>query len=93
MNKKRVLGVVFITVWAIIAVLALTWGIRFDWPDNVHVDYGVPFVWGTLTLSTIIGAVNIWSVDILALTTNLVFWIGIMLVASVALVFFVKEKE
>jgi len=93
MNKKRVLGVVFITVWAIIAVLGLTWGIRFDWPDNVHVDYGVPFVWGTLTLSTIIGAVNIWSVDILALTTNLVFWIGIMLVASVALVFFVKEKE
>ncbi len=93
MNKKRVLGVVFITLWAIIAVLALTWGIRFDWPDNVHVAYGVPFVWGTLTLSTIIGAVNIWSVDILALTTNLVFWIGIMLVASAALAFFVKEKE
>jgi hypothetical protein len=74
-----------------LTILAVTWGTRFDWPDNVHIDYGFPFAWSTNTLSTITGAVNIWTVDIAALMMNLGLWLGIMLIIeSVLMYFFVK---
>ncbi len=92
MKKKTILTLVFIAVLTVITVLATTWGNRFDWPDNVHVDYGFPFVWATQTLSTIAGAANIWAVDIAALTMNLALWLGILFVGSVVLMLLNKEK-
>lgn len=76
---------IFIILWSAAIVLALTLGITFDWPDYVHVNYGFPLVWGTHTLNTIHGPVDIWQVDTLALLVDLVFWLGSLLVGVVAL--------
>jgi hypothetical protein len=82
----------FLVIWTVLTILATTWGTRFDWPDNVHIDHGFPLVWATQTLSTIIGPVNLWEVNISALILNLTFWLTIMLiVASIMLYFFNRE--
>ena len=77
MKKKSILFVLFfMVVWTILSILCITWGNRFDWPDNVHIDYGFPFVWSTQTLSTITGAVNLWAVDTTVLIWTLFFgWV------------------
>ena len=82
----------FIVIWTILTIIALTLGNRFDWPDNVHVDYGFPFVWSTNTLSTISGAVNLWIVDISVLIMNLGLWLGIMLIIEEGLLYFLSKK-
>ena len=71
----------------------MTWGSRFDWPDNVHIDYGLPLVWATQTLSTIIGPVNLWEVDITALVFDLALWLGIMLVVASIMLYFFNQKN
>ena len=93
MTKERILFLLVVnTLWIVLTILAITWGTRFDWPDNVHVDYGFPFVWSTNTLSTITGAVNIWTVDFTALTMNLGLWLGIMLVTEFILTYFLNKE-
>lgn len=77
----------------ILTILFMTWGTRYDWPDNVHVDYGVPFTWSTQTLSTIGGSVNLWTVDITALILNLVLWLGILLISTAVLLYFFNKKS
>jgi hypothetical protein len=91
-KKITIVTLALIAAFCIIAILAVTWSNQIDWPDNVHVDYGFPFVWATQTLSTIAGAVNIWTVDITALTMNLVLWLGIMVICSAVLMLLIKEK-
>ena len=93
MMKKTIITLAFVAVLAVITILATTYGNQIDWPDNVHVDYGFPFVWATQTLSTIVGAVNIWAVDIVALTMNLSLWLGITIVGSAALMLLIKGKD
>ena len=95
MSKEKILVILFFLVtWTILTILAVTWGTRFDWPDYVHIDYGFPIVWTTQTLSTIIGPVNIWEVDVSALTMDLTFWLGIMLIAaSTMLYLFNRERS
>lgn len=90
MKKKTIMTLVLIAAFCIITIIAITRGNQVDWPDNFHIDYGFPFVWATQTLSTIVGAVNIWVVDITALTMNLVIWLGIMVVCSAVLIFLDK---
>jgi len=93
LTKKGLLIVVsFLLLWTILTILAVTWGIKYDWPDNVHLDYGFPLVWSTNTLSTIIGSVNLWAVDVTALIMNLIFWLGIMLVTVSILFYFFNKK-
>jgi hypothetical protein len=93
LTKKGLLIVLsFLLLWTILTILAVTWGTRYDWPDNVHLDYGFPLVWSTNTLSTIIGPVNLWIVDVTALMMNLIFWLGIMLVTASILVYFFNKK-
>lgn len=93
MNKKRINVILsFMIIWIILTIGAITWGSRFDWPDNVHIDYGFPFVWSTNTLSTIVGAVNLWTVDITALIMNLTFWLGIMLIIEIVLFYFFNKE-
>lgn len=83
----------FLFLWTILTILAVTWGTRFDWPDNVHIDYGFPLVWSTQTLSTIVGPVNLWTVDITALMMNLIFWLGIMLITAPIMLYFFNKKS
>ncbi len=91
-RSKFLLLTSFIVIWTILTITALTLGNRFDWPDNVHVDYGFPFVWSTNTLSTISGAVNLWIVDISVLIMNLGLWLGIMLIIEEGLLYFLSKK-
>jgi len=93
MTKKSILILLAISIlWIVITILAVIWGTRFDWPDNIHVDYGFPFIWSTNTLSTITGAVNIWTVDITALTMNIGLWLGIMLIIESVVLYFFNKK-
>ena len=92
MTKKRILILLSLNIlWVALTIIAVAWGTRFDLPDNVHIDYGFPFVWSTNTLSTIAGAVSIWAVDITALIINLGLWLGIMLITESILLYFLKK--
>ena len=82
----------FLLVWTVLTIFAVTIGTRFDWPDNVHIDYGLPLVWATQTLSTIIGPVNLWDVNITALMIDLALWLGIMLVTASIMLYFKKSR-
>ena len=94
MNKKNIsIILVFLVFWTILTILAVTWGNRLNWPDNVHVDYGFPFVWSTNTLSIITGAVNIWTVDITVLIMNLGLWLGIMVIIEVVLLYYFNKNN
>ena len=91
--KRRFLILLAINIfWVILTILAVSWGTRFDWPDNVHINYGFPLAWSTNTLSTIAGAVNIWVVDITALILNIGLWMGIMLITESVLLHFFDKK-
>ena len=93
MTKKRILILLAINIfWVTLTILTAAWGTRFDWPDNVHINYGFPLVWSTNTLSTIAGAVNIWVVDITALILNIGLWMGIMLITESVLLHFFDKK-
>ena len=63
-------------VFSIFAIIAIAGGFTYNWPDFVHTNYGFPLVWGTHTLDTIVGPVDIWHVDIWALVIDMVLWLG-----------------
>lgn len=73
---------------AVIAIIALTWGTQYNWPDFVHVNHGLPLTWGVHTLSTIAGPTNTWelnlrwNVNLTSLTVDLALWLGLILIAS-----------
>ena len=90
--RDFLIALVFMCLWLIVTVVAVTWGTHYDWPDNVHTDYGLPFVWSTNTLSTFVGAVNIWTVDLSALIMNLCFWMGIMIAVTAVMLYFFNKK-
>ena len=76
--KKRFLILTFLLVWIFVICLGLLGGFTYNWPDNVHIDYGLPLNWGTNTLSTFVGPVDDWSVNIFNLFVDLIFWLGTM---------------
>jgi len=84
---KKVLVLIFLSVWVLITCLALLFGFTYNWPDNVHVDYGLPLTWGTNTVSTLVGPVDQWSVNIMNLLWDLIFWLGLM-VASISVLLY-----
>ena len=92
LEKKFWIVLSFMVVWAVLTVFAITWGTRFDWPDYVHVDYGFPFVWGTNTLSTIVGPVDLWNVDVSALMIDLAFWLGLMVIVASIILYLLNRK-
>lgn len=94
MTKKSLLILFsFLLIMALLTILAMSWGNRFDWPDNVHIDYGFPLTWSTQTLSTIIGPVNLWTVDIAALILNLTIWLTITLITTTILLYLLNKKS
>ncbi|UCD44204.1 MAG: hypothetical protein JSV27_08685 [Candidatus Bathyarchaeota archaeon] len=69
------------TIRAILSALmiaALTWGTRYNWPDNVHERHGLPITWGVHTLVTIVGPVDTWSVNMTSLLLDLILWLALM---------------
>jgi hypothetical protein len=91
-KKSSLIVVSFLFLWTILTVVAVTWQTRLDWPDNVHIDYGFPLVWSTQTLSTIVGPVNLWAVNVSALMMDLILWLGIMLVTTSIMLYFFNKK-
>lgn len=77
--SRENLAIGFSILLAAVLILALSAGIKIDWPDYVHVNYGFPIVWGIHTLVTIYGPVDIWTVQPLMLSLDLVFWLGLMI--------------
>ena len=90
MGKKFVI-LLFLVIWIFITCLALLSGFTYNWPDNVHVDYGLPLTWGTNTLSIFVGPVDNWSVNILNLLVDLLFWLGIMTTIVAGLLYKLKN--
>lgn len=82
MVRERVSLLSLLTL-SIIAVLAITLGIRYNWPDYVHDKYGFPLTWGVHTLNTIHGPVDIWSVNLLNLGLDLLLWLGLIIVSQI----------
>ncbi len=81
----------FMVIWLVVTVLALLWGFTINWPDNVHVDYGLPLTWATNTISTIAGPANLWSVSVSNLLVDLVLWLGTMTIVVAAMVYKLKS--
>ena len=77
-NKRNI--VIQVTC-AILALLALTYGVEFSVPDAVSISYGFPFNWGVHQLMTIAGPVDIWNINL----TNLMVDLGIWLLAIITL--------
>ena len=89
--RKNLLILIFLVVWFFVTCLALLFGFTYNWPDNVHVDYGLPLTWGTNTLSTLVGPVDNWSINIVNLLVNLIFWLGIMIAVVAVLLYKVQD--
>ena len=79
---KRQRAIVIQAILAVITIIALTWGTSYNWPDFVHVKHGLPLTWGVHTLSTIVGPVDTWEVNITALTIDLALWLALILLAT-----------
>jgi hypothetical protein len=80
----------FMLIWLAVTVFASQVGIQYNWPDNVHVDYGVPLTWATHTLSTISGPANLWAVNLTNLLIDIVFWLGLMIIGVTLIVWKIK---
>lgn len=78
-------------VWVVLTTTALLWGFYYDWPDFVHVDYGLPLTWATNTLSTFAGSANLWDVNVSNLLVDLIFWLAIMIFAVALLHYKLKD--
>jgi hypothetical protein len=89
--RKILYILTFMIILLVITATALLWGMKYNWPDYVHVDYGLPLVWATNTLSTIIGPVNQWSVNTTNLFIDLVFWIAIMISGTTILQYKLRQ--
>ena len=75
-------AIIIQAILAVITIITLTWGTRYNWPDYVHVKHGLPLTWGVHTLSTIVGPVDTWEVNITALTIDLALWLALILLAT-----------
>lgn len=70
---------------ALFAVAALVFGRLVNWPDAVHTKHGLPLTWGVHQLSTIAGPVDTWSVNLVNLSIDLVFWVALILLVPVVI--------
>ena len=78
--RPRILVVSLVVI--AITLLAMLWGSTYSVPDLVRVDYGLPLRWGSNTLDTLAGPVDRWSVDIMSLALDFIFWFATLLVVQ-----------
>lgn len=84
MFVKKFAPAFFVVFFSAAAIICLTWGFYYNWPDYVHVDYGVPLTWATHTISTISGPPAApWKVDVVALQMDLIFWLGLVAASAI----------
>ncbi len=88
--RRNLVVLFFLIAGFVVTLFALLWGFMYDWPDLVHVDYGVPLTWATNTLSTIAGPANLWEVNISNLLIDLVFWFSIITIIVAVLLYRLK---
>jgi hypothetical protein len=79
---KASYGIGILALTVVVALLAMLWGFTYSVPDLIRVSYGIPMNWGFNTLDTIAGPVNRWSVDLVALAVDLVFWFATLIVVQ-----------
>jgi len=89
--NKNISTLSFIIIMSIVTTLALTVGDVVNMPDNVHTNYGFPFDWGIHTTSTIVGAVDLWSVDVTNLMIDLTFWLGLTVIITAIILYSSKR--
>ncbi len=75
MLPRFLLPIAASVAWAVVGLTGMTYGITYNWPDFVHVDYGFPLTFATHTLSTIVGPVDRWGLDPGSLSADLAFWL------------------
>ena len=83
--------IVINTSLLVLSLIAVALGFTLNVPDLLRVDYGWPLVWGMHTLSTIVGPVDVWKVDVVALAIDLLIWLAI--VAAANWVWLIKSKK
>ncbi len=83
--------IVYQVVVALIALAAIIFGRPVSFPDNVHTLYGFPLTWGVHQLITIVGPVDTWRVNLLDLSIDFVFWVGIVILIPILAERFVKK--
>ena len=83
---------VIATGWTVLALLAMSYGSRVNWPDFVHVNYGFPLTFAVHTLNTIAGPVNKWSLDSNALGLDVLFWIIGMFVITFGFAYLINRR-
>lgn len=76
MNKRTI---VIQFACAILAIIALTYGVEFSVPDALSYSYGFPFNWGVHQLMTIAGTVDIWDINLTNLILDLVIWLVLII--------------
>ncbi len=79
MKTSIVIGSVVVIV---VALLAMVWGSPYSVPDLVRVSYGLPLNWGVNTVVTIAGPVDNWSINMMFLAVDFVFWFAVLLVVQ-----------
>jgi hypothetical protein len=89
--RKNLVILCFMVVWVVLTAAGLLWGLYYEWPDFVHVDYGLPLTWATNTLSTFSGPSNLWDVNISNLLLDLIFWLAIMIAAVAVMHYKLKD--
>ena len=76
---------------AAMVLVGLLTPVHYDWPDNVHTDYGLPLPWASHVESAITGPVDIWRVNTANLILDVAIW-AILSLALVALITALKRK-
>jgi hypothetical protein len=89
--QKNLFALSFMVVWIVLTAICLLWGFKYDFPDYVHVNYGIPLTWATNTLSTIAGPADSWTVNVSSLLLDLVFWLSIMTTAVALMLYKLKN--
>jgi hypothetical protein len=68
-----------------LTLIGVGWGVKYDWPDFVHVDYGFPAKWATHTLITFTGPADQWAVNPAMLLIDIALWQTILIVGIIIL--------
>ena len=78
---------------AVMLLAGLLTNFRYDWPDNVHTDYGLPLVWATHMESAFTGPVDVWSVDLTNLVANIAIWTILSLVLVALIGILIRKRK
>ncbi len=76
---------IWIVICSSLTLMGVGWGVKYDWPDFVHVDYGFPVKWATHTLITFTGPADQWTVDPTMLLLDIALWHTALIVGIIIL--------